>query len=71
MTNPNSYTGRMMTLLTILKEGESFHTEIKASIVLQYAKAVGVKVSTESVIQIDEYKSAHPRLSKLTKVTIK
>jgi hypothetical protein len=70
MSKPSSYTGRMMSLLTILKQGESFHTEVRASIVLQYAKAEGVEVTTESVIQIDEYKSAHPRLSKLTKVTI-
>jgi hypothetical protein len=71
MTTKNkAYTGQIMSLLTILQKGDSFHTELKPSIVTSYAKAHKRVVKTEQCILTENYTKSNPVCKKLTKVTI-
>lgn len=70
MAKNKSYTTITMNLMTQLKAGESFFTELEQTKVTAYAKSYGAKVTTEQCVLIQDYKSNTPTLTKLTKVTI-
>ena len=63
-------TGKTMGLLTILEAGDSFYTDVKPKNVTHYAKTLGVKVTTESVLVVEGYLLDAPVSRKITKVTL-
>ena len=65
-----THTGTMMSLLTQLKSGDSFHTSVKPNSVKAYAKLNKVNVTTAQCLLIESYTKEKPKAIKLTKVTI-
>jgi|DEB3_MinimDraft_2_1074329.scaffolds.fasta_scaffold03562_1 hypothetical protein len=70
MSKVKSYTNTMMSLMSQLKSGDSFLTDISPQVVTAYARAHKTKVTTEQCVLINDYKKENPALSKVTKVTI-
>jgi hypothetical protein len=63
-------TGKIMLLLTKLKKGDTFYTDIADKNVQAYASNYDVKCSTEVCIILTNIKTKMPQAKKITKVTI-
>jgi hypothetical protein len=70
MAKQFSQTSRLLSVLPELREGDTFFVPIAPSVVLQYAKAHGVIVKTESVLMIEDAKTPSPKVVKHTKITV-
>ena len=62
-------TGKLMSLLKTLSEGDSFYTTSSQKSVQAYASTFKVKIKTQAVLIVEDYKDA-PQTIRAIKVTI-
>lgn len=71
MGRPQKSNGKIMAaLLPVLNPGEHFYTELTVNSSHVYANRLNVKITTETLILLEQLKDSEPKTSKLTKVTI-